>query len=271
MEPFFLAGERGRLFLVHHPPASGAREDVLVHLPAFCEEMNKSRRMVALRARALAASGVGVVVPDLYGTGDSEGDFGHATWTGWHEDLAAVVDWARGAGYRRVLAWGLRGGALLVEHLRARAPLAGVVLWNPVVDGRNWLSQFLRVRTVARSFSGEAQETVKGLLGVLQGGQAIEVAGYELAPELAIPLAGRRLGGETPLGEVPVAWLQVSPEPQNGLPPPAAAAAARLAEGGARLTETQVAGDPFWTTQEITTVPELIEATRSAVQHMLRG
>ena len=78
-EAFFLAADNGRAgqrLCIHHPPRRGepARGAVL-HLHAFAEEMNKSRRMVALQARALAEAGFAVLQIDLHGCGDSGGDF----------------------------------------------------------------------------------------------------------------------------------------------------------------------------------------------------
>jgi len=42
--------------------------------------MNKSRRMVALQARALAGRGFAVLQMDALGCGDSAGDMQDATW-----------------------------------------------------------------------------------------------------------------------------------------------------------------------------------------------
>src|SRR3546814_1526626 len=56
-------------------------------------EMNRSRRMAALQARALAALGIDVLLLDLFGTGDSAGDFRDARWEIWREDAMAAVAW----------------------------------------------------------------------------------------------------------------------------------------------------------------------------------
>ena len=86
MNPFFLVGGQGTLFAIYYPPAAGVpRRDGVLYVPPFAEEMNKSRRLVALQARRLAAAGFGVLVPDLYGTGDSAGDFAEARWSIWRK------------------------------------------------------------------------------------------------------------------------------------------------------------------------------------------
>src|SRR3546814_18536068 len=58
-EALFIDGPAGRLFAIHHAAAPHCRQGLgLVHLPPFAEEMNRSRRMAALQARALAALGI---------------------------------------------------------------------------------------------------------------------------------------------------------------------------------------------------------------------
>ena len=83
-QPQFLAlddREAPRRFAVLHWPAEPRVPlGLVVHAPAFAEEMNKSRRMVALQARALAEDGLAVLLVDPLGCGDSPGDFGDATW-----------------------------------------------------------------------------------------------------------------------------------------------------------------------------------------------
>ena len=57
--------------------------------------MNKSRRMAALQARAFAEMGFGVLQIDLFGCGDSSGDFSDARWDIWKQDLIACQGVAR--------------------------------------------------------------------------------------------------------------------------------------------------------------------------------
>ena len=85
-KPFFLdihTRELGRRFAVYHAPAVDQMRGQIVYLHPFAEEMNKSRRMAALQSRALASAGFAVRQLDLLGSGDSEGDFGDASWDLW--------------------------------------------------------------------------------------------------------------------------------------------------------------------------------------------
>ena len=91
-ETMFLTGRAGALYARYQPPRASIRHraDVVI-VPPFAEEMNKSRRMFALLAERLATLGVGTALIDLYGTGDSEGDFGDARYDVWLDDMTAMV------------------------------------------------------------------------------------------------------------------------------------------------------------------------------------
>ena len=77
--------------------------------------------MIADLANALAAQGVAALVPDLFGTGDSEGEFRDADWETWKADLDTAVAWTQEAGWpvKGVLAIRL-GSVLAAEWLRER-------------------------------------------------------------------------------------------------------------------------------------------------------
>jgi exosortase A-associated hydrolase 2 len=270
MEALFLDGRQGPLFCVYHPAAIQRRERIgLVYLPPFAEEMNRSRRMVALQARRLAALGVDVLLLDLFGTGDSAGDFGEARWEAWREDAKAAMDWlsARCAG--RVGLWGLRLGALLAAEVAAEAPsgLARLLLWQPVLSGERHLTQFLRLRVAASMGKGSGKETARDLRARLSQGEALEIAGYELAPALAEAIAGLQLAAllarlkglrpdlmEVSAGEVPAP----APATQKLL--------AELERQGLPHTAHAVCGEPFWSIQEITLAPRLLDATDALFQ-----
>ncbi|MFC6669027.1 hypothetical protein [Marinobacterium aestuariivivens] len=67
----FIAGRQGRLYLATFGNSAAAQ--AVLFLPAFAEEMNLSRAVVARQARMLAECGYFVVLLDYFGTGDSEG------------------------------------------------------------------------------------------------------------------------------------------------------------------------------------------------------
>jgi exosortase A-associated hydrolase 2 len=236
----------------------------MLYAHPFAEEMNKTRRMASLGARALAADGWTVLLVDFAGCGDSTGDFGDATWERWRDDLRAAWDWlaAHADGPRWL--WGLRAGCLIAlemtTRLEAKPPL---LLWQPVLSGKQHLGQFLRLRLARERIDGggSAHDT-RALREELAGGRALEIAGYEVSPALAEGLDAAELD----LDGYPekVHWLEVG----TGDPPdlgPGARARVERWRGGATIHSRAVPGAAFWQTVEITECPALVEATVAAL------
>src|ERR1700686_1346504 len=88
IRPFYLLGARGPLLAIYYAPVTEPSPvgDVLL-APPFAEEMNRCRAMVAIQARAFSRMGIGTLVLDPYGTGDSSGDFSDGSWELWRDDL----------------------------------------------------------------------------------------------------------------------------------------------------------------------------------------
>lgn len=269
LSPFFLPGPAGRLFalLIEPPPGTGTERGVL-YVPPFAEEMNRSRRMAALQARRLAERGSAVLLLDLYGTGDSDGDFRDARWEIWRADIAAALSWLQDKGLGPLQLWGLRLGALLaVDAAAGPSPtLERIILWQPVVSGDALLTQFLRIRVAAAMDRAHPGETTTALKSLLMEGTGVEVAGYELAPDLARALASARLESPSPPPEVPVHWLEIVAE--AGAPPlPASRRVHQIwRDAGVGLIAETVTGEPFWALQEITLAPNLLDPTTHACE-----
>jgi exosortase A-associated hydrolase 2 len=266
IEPVFIAGSAGRLFAVHYRPASASGRDAILYVPPFAEEMNRSRRMAALQARALAAQGFGVLTLDLFGTGDSDGDFAEARWEHWLADIAAASDWLVGQGWHRITLWGLRLGALLAVAAASRQPdrFQRLLLWQPVADGKTMLTQFLRVR-VATAMAEGRQETTDALRAELASGRSLEVGGYEVAPDLARALDAARLDKLPLRSGLRVDWLELAGAASEPVSPVALRHCAAWQLAGIAAAATVVAGPPFWTLQEVTLAPDLLVATRDVL------
>ena len=263
IEAFFLPGSQGAIFAIYHPPASGVIErGGVLYAPPFAEEMNKTRRMTALQARRLAAAGFGVLIPDLYGCGDSGGDFAEARWDIWRDDLSRCRDWLLGRGHHRLVLWGLRLGALLAAELAGERAMQRLLLWQPVLDGERFLHQFLRLRLTADRLKG-GDETMARLQERLAAGQALDVSGYELSPELAAAMQQARL--QTPPADCRVDWFELA----NAADRPLLPASRRIVDGwrtgGVAIHARTLAGEAFWATQEIAVAPDLLAATVAAL------
>jgi exosortase A-associated hydrolase 2 len=267
--PLYLESGKRRVFGIYNEPAPGCRGyGNYIYVPPFAEEMNLARRMAALQARALAAMGAGVLLLDLSGTGDSEGDFRDARWDFWKEDILAAADWLEYRGRTHVGLWGLRMGALLAAAVAADWPerFRRLLLWQPVTDGKRMLTQFLRIRVAASMGTGAAGETTDGLRSELAEKRTIEVAGYELSAELARALDEVRMDGLDLQRGKHVDWFQVSPGKDDRLGTAAERVVDAWRRKGVSVSTIGVAGEPFWAVPEAPVVTELISATTRSVE-----
>lgn len=241
-------------------PACREPLGALVVLPPFAEELNRSRRSLAASGRLLAGSGYAVVLPDLYGCGDSAGEFSDASWSLWCDDLRAIVAWVRSRFGHAPLAVALRSGSLFLPDIGDLFSLC--ILWQPVLDGNGFVRQQLRAKVMKDKMEGAAT-TLKELMGSLEQGQRIEVAGYELNPALMLPLAERSLVNWVP-NRQRLLWFDTGTQP----PTPGDAARAWLqsiAANGCAVDQHFVPGPPFWSTLEIEENTALADATLNAL------
>jgi exosortase A-associated hydrolase 2 len=261
--PFFLPGPTGRLFAIYHSLRPAADNAInFVHVPPFAEEMNRSRRMAALQARELARRGVGVLLLDLFGTGDSEGEFRDATWEAWMGDIEAAVSWLSGQGSKRNGLWGVRlGGLLAIAAACGSADIKHVILWNPVTSGRIMLKQFLRIHVAANMEGSKNGQDAKMPRARLLSGETVEVAGYAITPALATSLELAELTDFSPTPSVTVEWFELLASEELAPPPAARSTVEDWQQKGLRTSLRKLAGEPFWSLQEINVAPTLIEAT----------
>lgn len=277
-EAFFLPAESGERFCLFHPanraPGSAPLGQV-VYVHPLTEEMNKSRRMAALQARALALGGFDVLQIDLLGCGDSSGDFGDATWAIWVEDVTRACRWlrARSDGQTPHLPrpplwlWGLRAGCLLATQAaqNLQEP-CHFLFWAPTPAGKPLLQQLLRLKAAADLTSGNAKTVMDGLRADLARGRTVEIAGYLLAPALASGMEQASLT-PPPTDTSPsfVEWFELSTREDASFNPAAAKTIADWQRAGYATHSHLVNGPAFWQTTEIEDAPALIAATTAAL------
>lgn len=265
--PFMLEGSRGALCAFYTPPQDGvaARGDLLV-VPAFAEEMNRCRAMVSRQARLWAAQGVGTLVLDPFGTGDSDGEFVDATWAQWRDDLRRGIDWldSHGGGCRALL--GLRLGAVMAAELaRGCVGVQRLLLWQPVLSGKTHLTQFLRVRIAAELNQPDRVKSTDELRRMFAAGQAVEVSGYEIGPALAADLDAAAFDASDGPAHLEVDWFEVVPDGAPTLAPASQKVVDTLRQGGAVVRAQAVAGAAFWHVHERVLAPSLLDASVQCV------
>lgn len=260
-EPFYLPVDGGRCFALYRAPRADARATML-HLPAFGDEMNKARAMTARAARTFAHAGIAVLQVDWEGCGDSSGEHRDATLARWVANARVALEWlrARHPGVATPWLWALRAGALLVGPLVAQQPGVSLLLWQPVVNGKQYLTQLLRLRTAgALANTGGDASSTKALRARLASGEVLEIGGYDLSPTLADELEAATFA--IPVAQTaPVIWLEVSSSERASL-----SAAATGAARGAVVTAKTIAGPGFWQSVEIERCDDLIAQSSSLV------
>jgi exosortase A-associated hydrolase 2 len=263
VEPFFFDAEPGTRFSLYHAPnPQVAPRGAILYVHPFADELSRTRRMAAVQSRAFAALGYTVLQIDLFGCGDSCGEFSAGRWQIWHEDLALAAAWLAERDSGPLTLWGLRLGGLLALDAAARLGAHRVLLWQPFMSGRACINQFLRLSEQLCDPAPGAPRSTAALRAQLAVHGAIEVGGFEVAVPLvkaidacdAAHIASPRCA---------VHWFAY------GGPAPfkVAASAARLAErwgsDGAALHFHLLDGSPLWTGPGELDLPSLRDATCS--------
>ncbi|SCY15528.1 exosortase A system-associated hydrolase 2 [Nitrosospira sp. Nl5] len=263
-EPFFLEADSGKRFCLYHPPRPDRKcRGGIIYVPPFGDEMNKARRMAAMQSRALATMGFGVLQMDLFACGDSSGEFADARWDIWKQDLTIARRWLENRATVPISLWGLRLGALLALDFARNLEntIAQIILWQPVISGESFLTQFLRFRLANEMLGGTGKATgTNTMRDCLANGETIEVAGYELAPELAAAIDSLR-ASELVVAGSRVHWFEIVAEAGRSITPAGAKVVDAWKRSGVDLHLHVVPCLPFWATQEISECAELVSAT----------
>lgn len=263
----FLPGSAGSNFSIYYPPFDEVtRKPAVLFVPPFAEEMNKSRRQVSLQARDFAARGFPVLTPDLYGTGESEGDFHDARWRIWRDDLIGAANWIRERHDVKIILWGLRLGGLMAFDLLAPLgeAVSRILLWQPVISGQVHMTQFIRLRAAAEMLGGHDSASTSEIRAELARGNSVEIAGYTLHPELAAEIESLAVTNFLSESLPCIDWFEMGGL-SGALPPASKTCADKLRGAGSQVRVETIEGDPFWTTTEIAVSERLIEKTSDSL------
>lgn len=259
----FEAFPDGQRFTNEWTPVGMAPRRAVVLLPPFGEEMNKSRRTIAIAARLFASQGFAVRAFDPAGTGDSEGEFGDATWAHWTSDANFAIASIAEKYSAPLTLWAIRSGALLLPGLDP--VFDDLLLWHPVTSGDAYLTQLLRLKVAADTFAGVEGTTTKQLRSQLASGQTLEIAGYELNPGLVLPMAAINLQNWNAPPRA-TTWIETGLDPTGAASPASQRIAEAWSTHGASVALVHVVGEQFWLTQEIAENVAIAEASVTALE-----
>lgn len=177
MEPFYFGEPEHALFGVYHPPMVGpVRGTGVVLCHPMGQEYMRAHRALLRLAILLAGAGFHVMRFDLSGCGDSWGDCSQWRISRWVDDIAlAVGELQSGCDATSICLMGLRlGGTVSMMAGANRDDVDGIVLWDPVVDGRSYRKEI--VASHDEWLRGSFAEPKPNAVGV----PAAEVLGFPL-------------------------------------------------------------------------------------------
>ena len=264
-EAFFLDAADGKRFCIFHAvdQATQCRGAVLF-VPAFGEEMNKSRRMLALQARVLAQHGFASLLIDLHGCGDSDGDLRDASWDSWKNDISLAHSWLQQRCTAPVSLLGLRLGAILALDFicNDNAPVHRLIMWQPVLNGQQFLTQFYRVQ-IANAMLNNSNESgggTKAIRQLLAQGEVVEIAGYEISPKLSATIDALNAHNFLPKN-ISLHWFEIQTEIDDHLSPAKQKIVNFWKANQSQIQLHKFSGAEFWATQEVSTNADLIGLT----------
>jgi len=145
VKPFYFGSAQQPLFGAHHPPRGAPRDSAVLLCYPLPQEYGSVHWAFRRLAMTLALRGFHVLRFDYRGTGDSSGDAGDATFESMVESTKSAVEELRDvSGARRVSVVGMRFGAAVAARLPS-THLREVVLWEPILSGREHLEELRRV------------------------------------------------------------------------------------------------------------------------------
>jgi exosortase A-associated hydrolase 2 len=268
VEAFFFDADPGTRFSIYHAPdPQQITRGTILYVHPFAEELSRSRRMAALQARAFAEMGYAVLQIDLFGCGDSCGDFSSARWHLWKRDLEVARAWLADRCPGPMHLWGVRLGALLALDFSCTAQVQGLILWQPFIHGHVAVSQFLREQlAIAAAHHEEAPESTATLRERLDSGVSVEVGGYQLPCELVQAIDACN-GADLAVPACPIHWFAATGPAPAQLDAAARRLAARWKLRGATLHFHAISGGAaFWSSTGAAECPALLAATRQCFE-----
>jgi pimeloyl-ACP methyl ester carboxylesterase len=210
VEAFFFGDTRTQLFACHHPPGANASDYGAVLCYPMGHEYVRTHRLYRFLARRLVDAGFHVLRFDYFGTGDSAGDFEDARLERWVDDTAAALSELRHRFLvRHVYAAGLRlGAAVALLAAIKHGGLDGLVLWDPVTNGPEYLDDLIAHES-QQLHASPSKDSGNG-----RGSRPREIVGFPMTEAMYEDLAALDVFGVT---RVPVSQTLVVDSSDEGI------------------------------------------------------
>ena len=255
---------RGELHGIYYePPPDTEVSGAAIICDPFAEEKKCAQRTLAETARVLAGTGIAALHFDYRGTGDSSGDFVDFGPRQWQEDVQAAIEFVHTQlEVSPVGLLGLRLGATLAAQVAEQnATIAWLVLWEPIIDGQQFVRNSLR-RSLIKAMLTQGGEFSAPQVTNRHQAELIDLDGYQIsAPtqaELAqIDLSGPKTFSQPVLVVNIAAQAQVTNETQT------------LTDSYNRGQAQAVVLEPFWNRIGIIDGEPLLRMTQQWLQQIV--
>jgi pimeloyl-ACP methyl ester carboxylesterase len=219
-QPLFFGLGDHRLFgMLHFPEGTPRHGLVICH--ALAEEKLWSHRVFVALARELANHGIAVLRFDFRGEGESDLDFEQVGIASRIDDAvrAAEVLLEQQPTLTGISFLGHRLGGAIAAAAAARlgSRAQGLLVWDPLPSGREYLMQLLRsnlAKQMARD--GKAPRTRQALIQALEAGETVLVDGYGISRVLYRELIALELPALLEALECPALLIAAEEGPPKG-------------------------------------------------------
>jgi len=249
--------KNGKCFVLEYIPAPEfSNKQSVLFIPPFAEENNNSRKMHSAIARNLANEGFSVFMIDLFGTGDSEGQFVEADWDDWLENIRQLFKNYLDNKFTKLNILATRLGALMLVDLFGNESLDidKWLLLQPVLKGKTFTKQLMRTKIAAMAFKGEkcTQNDLQKNL-VHQG--LIEISGYQISQTMLDKIESKSIS-DTLLDSKNVITIDTKPKAED---------LTLLDKQNSMLINNKliVQSPPFWSMPEYKISEHLIKLTEA--------
>ena len=260
LHPFFMPAKYGKCFVLEYIPAPefSNKQSVLI-IPPFAEENNNSRKMHSAIARKLANEGFSVFMIDLFGTGDSEGQFIDALWDDWLDNIKLLFENHLKQKFIKTNILATRLGVLMLVDLFDNESLFinKCLLLQPVLKGKTFTKQLMRTKIAAMAFKGE-KCTQNDLQQALEEQGLIEISGYQISKSMLDKIESKSIN-DAFLESINIITIDTKPKVEDLI---------LLDKQNSKSNNNKLISQspPFWTTTEYEISEHLVKLIEAALE-----
>lgn len=189
---------------------------VWVFCNPFLEEKTYTQSVYKYFADFLVRSGDAVIRFDYQGDGDSEGILEDIDLDDWCDDIVDATKFVGNiCNNPSFNLFGLRLGGSLAWNVARKIKIDQILLWDPIIDGDDYLNQLLRFNLTAQlSTYGKVKEDRSVLRQNLKEGKVVNILGYEVNARLSNSLSNIQLSNKiTPESDINIVISSMSSNP----------------------------------------------------------